>query len=237
MLPSLQWLFTVSCLLQEKLALFLPSPRCPYSNSRRSNSGRFDQENDFLTTKLSKVLIFQNIVAIFVIVEWNMSIAEDFDFDVVWLQMLSGGEYKSVIGRAILKAEKEEKISMAFLCCPQKKKKKKNFGSSESRSVSLSQQAILALILPLVYNVIIFVFKKFNSWKAKYKSTPWIHQHLYTRSWVHKHWTLYTFFYHVCLFLSVHTFASTYFKTMKIEFPWLGLMGIINPLKFDIIVI
>ncbi|QCE02317.1 Isopenicillin N synthase-like [Vigna unguiculata] len=79
------------------------------------------------------------------------------------IQMLSGGEYKSVIGRAILKAEKEEKISMAFLCCPQKKKKKKNFGSSESRSVSLSQQAILALILPLVYNVIIFVFKKFNS--------------------------------------------------------------------------
>ncbi|WVZ17493.1 hypothetical protein V8G54_010475 [Vigna mungo] len=66
------------------------------------------------------------------------------------IQILSDGLYKSVIGRPIFKAEKKQSISMAFLCSHQNKK---NFGSHGSRSVSLSQQAILALIPPLVYHV------------------------------------------------------------------------------------
>ncbi|RDX81196.1 Flavanone 3-dioxygenase 3, partial [Mucuna pruriens] len=75
-------------------------------------------------------------------------------------QILSGGQYKHVIGRPIFKGEKEESISMAFLYSTQNTKN--NFESSRGRTISLGQQAILALILPLVYHVMIFVLKKLN---------------------------------------------------------------------------
>ncbi|KAK7381686.1 hypothetical protein VNO80_00232 [Phaseolus coccineus] len=77
------------------------------------------------------------------------------------IQILSGGQYKNVIGRPIFKAEKEESISMAFLCSAQNKKKN-NFESNRDKTISLSQQAILALILPLVYHLMILVYRKLN---------------------------------------------------------------------------
>ncbi|TKY64447.1 Gibberellin 2-beta-dioxygenase 2 [Spatholobus suberectus] len=75
-------------------------------------------------------------------------------------QVLSGGQYKHVIGRPIFKGEKEESISMAFLYSTQNTKN--NFQTSRGRTISLGQQAILALILTLVYRVMIFVYKKLN---------------------------------------------------------------------------
>jgi len=80
--------------------------------------------------------------------------------DVVWLQILSGEQYKSVIGRPIFEAEKEESISMAFLYSTANRKNK--FERSRGKTISLSQQAILALILPLLYHVMILVCKKLN---------------------------------------------------------------------------
>jgi len=67
-----------------------------------------------------------------------------------------------VIGRPIFKAEEEQSISMAFLCSAQNKKKKNNFDSNRDKTISLSLQAILALILPLVFHLIILVYKKLN---------------------------------------------------------------------------
>ena len=80
--------------------------------------------------------------------------------DIAWLQILSGGLYKHVIGRPIFKGEKEESISMAFLYSTQTTKN--NFQTSRGRTISLCQQAILALILPLVYHVMIFFYNKLN---------------------------------------------------------------------------
>lgn len=82
------------------------------------------------------------------------------EVDIAWLQTFSGGEYKHVIGRPIFKGEKEETISMAFLYSTQTTKD--NFQTSRGRTISLGQQAILALILPLVYHVINFFYKKLN---------------------------------------------------------------------------
>ncbi|XP_027337302.1 1-aminocyclopropane-1-carboxylate oxidase [Abrus precatorius] len=74
-------------------------------------------------------------------------------------QILSGGHYKHVIGRPIFKGEKEESISMAFLYSTKKTKNK--YQTNRGRSISLGQQAILAIILTLVYHVMIYVYKKF----------------------------------------------------------------------------
>ncbi|KAL2338031.1 hypothetical protein Fmac_012477 [Flemingia macrophylla] len=78
-------------------------------------------------------------------------------------QILSGGEYKQVIGRPIFKGEKEESISMAFLYSTPNTKKN-NFETSMGRrkTISLGQQIILALILTLVYHAIIFVYRKLH---------------------------------------------------------------------------
>ncbi|KAK7294255.1 hypothetical protein RJT34_17142 [Clitoria ternatea] len=74
-------------------------------------------------------------------------------------QILSGGQYKQVIGRPIFKGEKkEESISMAFLCSNQNTKN--NFQTNRGRTISLAQQAILAIILTLVYQVMIYVHKR-----------------------------------------------------------------------------
>ncbi|CAJ1951091.1 unnamed protein product [Sphenostylis stenocarpa] len=75
-------------------------------------------------------------------------------------QKLSGGKYKHVIGRPFFSAENEESISMAFLYSTQNTKN--NFETSRGKTISLSQQAILALILPLLYHLIIFLCKKLH---------------------------------------------------------------------------
>ncbi|CAJ2663826.1 flavanone 3-dioxygenase 2 isoform X2 [Trifolium pratense] len=74
------------------------------------------------------------------------------------IQVLSGGHYKDVIGKAIFKGEREDNISMAFLYSPQNTKRK--IQTNTERPISLSQQAILAVILNLMYHVLIFVLKK-----------------------------------------------------------------------------
>jgi hypothetical protein len=71
---------------------------------------------------------------------------------------LSGGQYKDVIGKAIFKGEREDNISMAFLYSPQNTKKK--FQTNREKPISLGQQAILGVILNLMYHVLIFVLKK-----------------------------------------------------------------------------
>ncbi|CAK8560247.1 unnamed protein product [Lathyrus sativus] len=75
------------------------------------------------------------------------------------LQILSGGHYKDVIGKAIFKGEREDNISMAFLYSTQNIKKK--IQSHRERTISISQQAIFAVILTLMYHVLIFVLKFF----------------------------------------------------------------------------
>ncbi|WJX86246.1 non-hem dioxygenase in morphine synthesis N-terminal [Trifolium repens] len=74
------------------------------------------------------------------------------------IQVLSGGQYKDVIGKAIFKGEREDNISMAFLYSPQNTKKK--FQTNREKPISLGQQAILGVILNLMYHVLIFVLKK-----------------------------------------------------------------------------
>jgi len=69
---------------------------------------------------------------------------------------LSGDHYKDVIGKAIFKGKREDNISMAFLFSPQNAKK---LQTNWERSISLSQQAIFAVIFNLMYRILIFVFK------------------------------------------------------------------------------
>ncbi|XP_028783606.1 1-aminocyclopropane-1-carboxylate oxidase 4-like [Neltuma alba] len=76
------------------------------------------------------------------------------------IQVASGGLCKQVIGRPILKGEKDDDgISMAFLYSPPN-----DTTTSETKkeaTISLGQQALLAMILILVYQFLIFVYKKF----------------------------------------------------------------------------
>ncbi|KAJ6377133.1 hypothetical protein OIU76_026161 [Salix suchowensis] len=76
-------------------------------------------------------------------------------------QAWSGGLYKHVLGRAVFKGEDEDSISMAFLyssppnatiCCPKTRK---------GKTLSLGQQAILAIISTLVYHVLVYFYKRF----------------------------------------------------------------------------
>ncbi|XP_014500758.1 1-aminocyclopropane-1-carboxylate oxidase 1 [Vigna radiata var. radiata] len=68
-------------------------------------------------------------------------------------QMFSDGQYKHVIGRPIFKGEKEDCISMAFLCSAPNNKS--NFEDSGERTISLGLQVLLAMILTLVCHVLI----------------------------------------------------------------------------------
>ncbi|XP_020228412.1 probable flavonol synthase 4 [Cajanus cajan] len=77
-------------------------------------------------------------------------------------QILSGGQYKQVIGRPIFKGDKEESISMAFLYSTQNTNKYNFQTSMGTRTISLAHQLILALILTLVYHLIIFAYKKLH---------------------------------------------------------------------------
>ncbi|KAF7814225.1 1-aminocyclopropane-1-carboxylate oxidase [Senna tora] len=76
------------------------------------------------------------------------------------IQVASGGVYKQVIGRPILKGEKDDdSISMAFLYSPPNTTK--GFPTKRERTISLGQQAILAIILTLVSQFFIYFYKKF----------------------------------------------------------------------------
>lgn len=74
-------------------------------------------------------------------------------------QAWSGGQYKQVLGRPIFKGDDEDNISMAFLysppntiiCCSK---------TTKGKALSLGQQAILAIILTLVYHLLVYFYKK-----------------------------------------------------------------------------
>ncbi|KAK7325152.1 hypothetical protein VNO77_29272 [Canavalia gladiata] len=74
-------------------------------------------------------------------------------------QISSDGHYKHVIGRPIFKGEKEDRISMAFHYSPPNNKN--TFQTSRERTISVGFQAILALILTILYHVLIYIIRKF----------------------------------------------------------------------------
>ncbi|CAL5373821.1 unnamed protein product [Camellia sinensis] len=73
------------------------------------------------------------------------------------IQAWSGGLYKQVIGRPIFKGENEECISMAFLYSPSKNIK--SFKTNEGKTISLGQQAIVAILFTLVYHFLVYIYK------------------------------------------------------------------------------
>ncbi|KAF5453098.1 hypothetical protein F2P56_028036 [Juglans regia] len=78
------------------------------------------------------------------------------------IQALSGGHYKHVIGRPIFKDEKEDCISMTFLCSPPNSSTSSYSKTSrQKRAISLSQQALVALILTFIYQFFVYIYKKF----------------------------------------------------------------------------
>ncbi|XP_062156588.1 1-aminocyclopropane-1-carboxylate oxidase [Alnus glutinosa] len=77
------------------------------------------------------------------------------------IQALSGGNYKHVIGRPIFEDEKEDSISMAFLYSPPSTINSSNSKTKREKSVSLGQQALVALVLTLIYQFFAYMFKKF----------------------------------------------------------------------------
>ncbi|XP_054785003.1 1-aminocyclopropane-1-carboxylate oxidase 1 [Prosopis cineraria] len=75
------------------------------------------------------------------------------------IQATSGGLYKQVIGRPILKGEKDhDSISIAFLYSPPSNRN--SSPSKKERTISFGQQALLAIILTLIFQFFIFVYKK-----------------------------------------------------------------------------
>ncbi|KAK4267407.1 hypothetical protein QN277_024193 [Acacia crassicarpa] len=78
------------------------------------------------------------------------------------IQVASGGLYKQVIGRPILKGEKDEdNISMAFLYSPSPNNTTTCETKKKEGTISLGQQGLLAIILILVYQFLIFLYKRF----------------------------------------------------------------------------
>ncbi|KAG2722853.1 hypothetical protein I3760_02G146400 [Carya illinoinensis] len=79
------------------------------------------------------------------------------------IQALSGGLYKHVIGRPIFTDERENCISMAFLCSPPSSTTASYSKTSSrvKRAISPSQQALVALILTFIYQFFVYIYKKF----------------------------------------------------------------------------
>ena len=94
-------------------------------------------------------------------------------------QALSGGHYKHVIGRPIYQDEKEDSISMAFLCSPPSStttttttttttSTTSHSRTNKDKTISLGQQALAALILTLIYQFFVYICKKF--WSCHHSS-------------------------------------------------------------------
>ncbi|GMI93777.1 downstream target of AGL15-4 [Hibiscus trionum] len=82
-------------------------------------------------------------------------------------QALSGGQFKHVIGRPIYRGEEEEYISMAFLYSPPSATTvaaattTARVDPQKGNTISLSQQAIAAIVLTLVYYILVYLYNKF----------------------------------------------------------------------------
>ncbi|TYJ46647.1 hypothetical protein E1A91_A02G133500v1 [Gossypium mustelinum] len=75
-------------------------------------------------------------------------------------QALSGGQLKHVMGRPIYRGEKEEFISMAFLYSPSTTNSRL-VDPQKPNTISLSQQAIAAILFTLLYQILVYVYYKF----------------------------------------------------------------------------
>ncbi|CAN4089014.1 unnamed protein product [Withania somnifera] len=76
------------------------------------------------------------------------------------LQRWSGGQYKHVIGRPVFQGQKEDFISMALLISPPKINEDSTKHEKE-KTISIGQQIIIALAFILIYNFIVYIYKKF----------------------------------------------------------------------------
>ncbi|KAE8696430.1 Detected protein of confused Function [Hibiscus syriacus] len=84
-------------------------------------------------------------------------------------QALSGGQFKHVIGRPIYKGEKEDCISMAFLYSPPSTAATAVAATTtiarvdpqKWNTISLSRQAMAAIVLTLVYYILVYLYNKF----------------------------------------------------------------------------
>ncbi|XP_061976508.1 flavonol synthase/flavanone 3-hydroxylase-like [Populus nigra] len=74
-------------------------------------------------------------------------------------QVWSGGQYKHVFGWPIFKGEDKDSISMAFLYSPPSSNSSSS-KTSKGKTVSLGQQAILAIILTLVCHFLVYFYKE-----------------------------------------------------------------------------
>ncbi|KAE8655676.1 hypothetical protein F3Y22_tig00117021pilonHSYRG00172 [Hibiscus syriacus] len=78
------------------------------------------------------------------------------------IQALSGGELKHVIGRAIHRGEKEETVSMALLYSASSSENREvESEKGKGKTISLTQQAIAAIVLAILYHFLVFVYEKF----------------------------------------------------------------------------
>ncbi|GLU22292.1 hypothetical protein SLE2022_383800 [Rubroshorea leprosula] len=79
------------------------------------------------------------------------------------IQALSGGQYKHVMGRPIYKDEKEEWISMAFLYSATSGTSSNGGWSKldKGKTISVGQQAVVAVLVTLVYQFLAYVYSKF----------------------------------------------------------------------------
>ncbi|CAK7356751.1 unnamed protein product [Dovyalis caffra] len=75
-------------------------------------------------------------------------------------QAWSGGQYRHVLGRPIFKGEDEDSIAMAFLYSPPSTTSSSSI-TRKGKTVSLGQQAILAIILTLVCHFLVYFYKEF----------------------------------------------------------------------------
>lgn len=77
-------------------------------------------------------------------------------------QEFSEGLYKHVIGRPILHMEDEDSISMAFLYSPPPAvyQCQNTYSAYNNKSISLGQQMVIAMCLTLLFQFIVYIYKK-----------------------------------------------------------------------------
>ncbi|CAN4086869.1 unnamed protein product [Withania somnifera] len=76
------------------------------------------------------------------------------------LQRWSGGQYKHVIGRPVFQGQTEDCISVALLISPPKISDDSTKHEKEN-TISIGQQIIIAVAFILIYNFLIYIYKKF----------------------------------------------------------------------------
>lgn len=85
------------------------------------------------------------------------------DFD---SQILSGGQYKHVVGRPVFKEGEEDRISMAFLYGPpsvHRMRTMRAVSSDEHQGnvISITHQLMVAIILTLFYQLSMYIYNNF----------------------------------------------------------------------------